>query len=96
MTICDGSCEPQCYGCGLRDKNVGVTPSSMPTRMNTIPPAKPNPAWEKGIITDKRRDGTEMPIFEPGTRSPLHVKQYYENKRTIDANIRRGKAPVSS
>lgn len=68
----------------------------MPTRMNSIPPAKHNPAWEKGIITDKRPDGSEMPILEPGTSTPLHVKQYYENKRTIDAGIKANKAPSHS
>ncbi len=96
MTICDGSCAPRCYGCTLRDKNVGITPSSMPTRMNSIPPAKHNPAWEKGIITDKRPDGSEMPILEPGTNTPLHVKHYYENKRQIDAGIKVNKAPALS
>lgn len=100
MAVCDGTCEPSCsYGCGLRKKNVCIAPSAMPSRMNNVPPPKPNPAWERGIITDKRPDGSEMPVFSPGTRDPLRVKEAGEKRRQIDsvlANYKTRTTPLPS
>lgn len=93
MGVCHKACDPPCsYGCELRQKNVGVAPSAMPTRMNKVPPPKANPVWEKQIITDKRCDGSEMPIFERGTNQPLHVKQYTEDRRYYDEGLKRVKS----
>lgn len=90
MSVCDGSCVPSCsYGCELRKKNLLIAPSAMPTRMNNVPPPKANPVWERQIITDKRPDGSEMPIFRPGTTTPLRIKEYSERKREIDSGLKR-------
>lgn len=92
MAVCDGSCEPACsYGCELRKKNLSVAPSAMPTRMNRVPPARHNPAWEKGIVTDKRPGGYEMPVFSPGTREPMGVHEMSSKRRQVDAALRRHK-----
>lgn len=89
MTVCDGSCEPSCsYGCELRKKNVAIAPSAMPSRMNHNPPPKANPVWERGIVTDKRPGGFEMPLLRPGTTEPLRVKEHSEKRRDIDAQLR--------
>lgn len=88
MTICDGTCTPQCYGCRLRAKNVCVAPSAMPSRMNSIPPPTAKPVWERGVVTDKRPDGSEMPVFSPGTREPLRVHEYSEKRRFVEERRR--------
>jgi hypothetical protein len=36
-----------------------------------------------------------MPLLEPGTRHPLHVKQYGENRRAIDEQVRNLKTRTS-
>lgn len=64
-----------------------MAPSATPSRMNSIPPAVPNPAWERGIKGETRPDGSFMPYLAPGTRSPLRVKEYGEKRREIDAAI---------
>lgn len=86
--ICDGSCEPECYGCSMRNKGLQVSPAAMPNRRNHNPGTRAQPNWEKGVIYDERPDGSRMPIFEPGRRTPLHVKQYAEQRHDIDAQIK--------
>lgn len=89
MAVCDGSCVPSCsYGCELRKKNLMVAPSAMPTRMNDKPPPKANPAWERGIVTQKRPDGSEMPLLRPGSLEPMRVKEYGERRRDVDAQVK--------
>lgn len=89
MPVCHNACQPPCsYGCELRQKGVAVAPSAMPSRMNSVPPPKANPVWEKQIITDRRPDGSQMPIFAPGTRRPLRIKEYGQKRREIDAKVK--------
>lgn len=89
MTVCDGSCEPSCsYGCELRKKNLMVAPSAMPTRMNDKPPPTADPAWERGIVTQERPDGSRMPLLQPNSLEPMRVKQHGENRRNIEAQLR--------
>lgn len=87
MSICTGGCEPICFGCQLRDKGLQVSPAATPNRHNRLPGRKPEPAWERGIKYDVRPDGSRMPLLEPGTRNPLHVKQYGEHRHEIDAQV---------
>ena len=95
MTICDGSCDPECFACSVRRKGLQVAPSAMPNRHNRKGFTPPPPTWEKGTITETRCDGSRMPLFEPGTRSPLHVKQYGENRRSIEEQRRNLKTRTS-
>lgn len=79
----------------MRHKGVSVAPSATPSRMNTLPPRKADPAWERGIISERRPDGSRMPILRPGTTTPLRVKEYGERRREIDESIRRTKQTTS-
>jgi hypothetical protein len=65
----------------------------MPSRMNSVPPPTANPAWERGIVTEKRPDGSVMPILNKNMK-PLRVKEYSENRRAIDAQLRKVKNPT--
>jgi hypothetical protein len=87
MAICE-TYDPECLGCQLRHKGLMVAPSAMPSRMNTKPPPTANPAWERGIVTQKRPDGSEMPVFRPNSREPLRVKEYGEHRRTVDGVLK--------
>jgi len=89
MGVCLDACDPPCsYGCELRQKGVGISPSAMPSRKNSNPPPMANPAWERGIVSERRPDGSRMPILKPGTLKPLRVKEYSQKRREIDAKVR--------
>lgn len=89
----DGRHGPDCFGC--RIQNVQLTPSATPSRNADKfvyrPPTEPS--WEKGIAGEHRPGGGFMPILKPGTTTPMGVKEYSENKRAIDAQIKRQRQP---
>lgn len=88
MAICE-TFNPECLGCQMRAKNLMVAPSATPSRMNKVPPRQANPAWERGVVTQKRPGGTEMPLLRPGsTSSYLRVKEAGEKRRDIDATLK--------
>lgn len=87
---------PDCqehYACGLRAKGIQVNPIAVTPNRHALrrDPGvrKPNCSWEKGIVYDERPDGSRMPLFAPGTRRPLRLKEYGENRRQIDEQVRR-------
>jgi hypothetical protein len=96
MALCTRTDEHPCsYGCELRRKGVGIAPSATPNRTsNRKQPLRAvrESSWEKGIVYDERPGGYRMPVLEPGTRSPLHVKQYGENRQAIDEGLKRLKS----
>lgn len=75
-----------------RWRTVSVSPSAMPTRHNHKAPRKPDPAWERGIVTERRPDGSEMPYLD-GKGNPIHVKQFAENRASYEAQIKALKQP---
>ena len=80
------------FACRLRAKGVQLSPQATPNRraVRRDPgPRQADPAWERGIVTEDRPGGFKMPLLEPGTRAPLHVKQYGEHRRDIDAQVKR-------
>lgn len=83
MAICQ---IPDCtdhYGCQLRAKGVNVSPAAMPSRRRWGNPRRAEPSWEKGIATEKRPGGFEMPILtESGAR--MHVKEAAERRHEIN------------
>jgi hypothetical protein len=88
MAVCE-TFDPECYGCRLRADAPNIAPSATPSRMNSVPPPKANPAWERGVVTQKRPGGTEMPVFRPGsTSSYLRVKEAGERRREIDRTLK--------
>lgn len=94
MGVCHNACDPPCsLGCELRQKGVNVSPSSMPSRMNSVPPPTANPVWERTIVTEKRAGGIEVPLLDANLK-PIRVKQYAQKRREIDAGMRRVKNPT--
>lgn len=91
MTVCDRTCDPPCsYGCELGQKGVNTAPSAMPSRMNKVGPPTAKPVWEKQIISERRPDGSRMPILAPGPgpRRPLRIKEYTQHRRKIDEQVK--------
>jgi hypothetical protein len=60
--------------------------------MNSVPPPKADPAWERGIVTETRPGGYRVPVLGENMK-PIRVKEYYGNKRKIDARLRQLKNP---
>lgn len=63
-----------------------ATPSRTP---NKAPPAKAQPNWEAGIVTEKRPGGTEMPMIDAQTLNPIRVKAYSERRSHYEAERRK-------
>lgn len=80
-----GCTEHEHYGAQLRAKGVSVAPSATPSRFRHGTLRKPSaPSWEKGIPTEKRPGGTEMPILrEDGSR--MRIKEHSQRRREIEA-----------
>jgi hypothetical protein len=94
MGVCHDACDPPCsYGCALRQKGVTVAPSALPSQMNSVPPRTANPAWERGIVTEKRPGGHVVPVLDSRLK-PIRVKQYAQKRREIDAGLRSIKNPT--
>jgi len=76
MGACPVGCtEHEHYGAQLRAKGVSIAPSATPSRAKHGTIRKPQaPSWEKGIVTEKRPGGFEMPLInEKGHR--VRVKE---------------------
>lgn len=54
--------------------------------------AKPNPAWERGIKGETRRDGSFMPYLGADGQ-PIRVKDWGENRRKYEANLAQARNP---
>ncbi len=64
-----------------------LTAAATPNRRNKIPPAKANPAWERGISGEHRRDGSFVPYLKPdGTR--IGVKEFADNRTKYERILR--------
>lgn len=48
--------------------------------------AKQNPAWERGLKGEHRRDGSFMPYLGKDNE-PIRVKEWAENRHTYEANL---------
>lgn len=70
-------------------RSVQLSPAATPTKTKKFAPLGPkgNNSWERGILTDKRRDGTEMPILKPDGNL-IHTKEAAEQRSTIEAGRR--------
>lgn len=75
----DGRHGPECFGCRIQDKGIQFAPSATPSRMNDRPPRSADPAWERGIAGEHRRDGSFMPFIHESTMNPIHLKEWSEN-----------------
>jgi hypothetical protein len=61
--------------------------------MNSVPPPTANPVWERTIVTEERPGGYRVPILGADMK-PIRVKEYYGNKKKIDARLRQIKNPT--
>lgn len=80
----DGQHGDDCFGCKI--KTVQLSPSSTPSRRNSIPP-KTNPdsnAWERGIARDSRG----MPVLDENLQ-PMGLKEYAHKKRAVEDGRRK-------
>lgn len=91
MTVCDVPGCQEHYGCRLRNKGIHLDPRATPSRRNTIPPARANPQWEKGVVYQERPGGTQMPVLAPGTLRPMGVKELADNRSGVESAIRRAR-----
>lgn len=91
MPVCrvDG-CEDH-YGCRLRAKGVAVAPSAMPSRRNTVPPRRADPAWERGVAGEHRPGGGFMPFLGDDGK-PMPVKEHGERRTEVAGRVKRLKS----
>jgi hypothetical protein len=86
---------PECmehYGCRLRKKGIQLSPRATPTAtQNWRPTPSEPPSLNAQIIYDERPGGVKMPLMNPDGTLVRH-KQWRENRKTIEANIRRIRA----
>lgn len=66
-----------------RWKTVQLSPAATPTRMNDVPPeASRYNAWERGIVTERRPGGFEMPVID--SKGLIGVKKWADNRHRYD------------
>ena len=85
-----------CQDCGGTVKRIlqapALTAAAAPSRMNKVPPPQANPAWEKGIAGQHRRDGSFVPyVHADGSR--IGVKEFADNRTKYERNIRENRTP---
>ena len=83
-----------CQDCGGTVKRIlqapALTAAAAPSRMNKVPPPQANPAWEKGISGEHRRDGSFVPyVHADGSR--IGVKEFADNRTKYERIIREKK-----
>lgn len=86
----DVSC-PECSEDAVKRilQAANIAPSSMPTRMNKVPPPKANPVWEKGKAGEHRKDGSFVPYLRDG--KPIGVKEFADNRSKYEGLVREHK-----
>ena len=67
---------------------ANVSPSSLPSRMNKIPPRRVEPSWEKGIAGERRSDGSFAPYLRPQDQTPMGVKEFADNRTKYEKRLR--------
>lgn len=89
--ICQvAGCEEH-YACRLRAKGLHFSATATPTaRASSAPPRTPDPAWERGIVGERRPDGSFMPVLRPGSvGTPLRVHEHSSIRGQVDEGIKR-------
>lgn len=81
-----------CQDCGGTVKRIlqvpALTAAAAPSRMNKVPPPQANPAWERGIAGETRRDGSFVPYLDKeGGR--IGVKDFADNRKKYERILRR-------
>lgn len=95
MAVCSLAGCTTHYACRLRAKGVQVSPAATPSRVAVrVQPHRPivEPSWEKGIVGERRVDGSFMPVLAPGTTRPLGVHERAGNRTKVEEGIKRLKS----
>lgn len=79
----DDEAEKAAFKEKLRSLRFGKVPGGNRSSKVVIRP-KADPAWERGIVTDKRPGGFEMPLLD-SEFNPVRLKHYAENRHKIEA-----------
>lgn len=87
MAVCE-TYDPNCYGCQLRAKNVGLSAEAIPNRQNKVPPRQvSDPSWEKGRAGETRNDGSFMPYLD-SVGQPMGVKELSSKRNVVETTRR--------
>jgi hypothetical protein len=89
-----GQHEDGCFAC--KAKSVNLAPSATPSRnlgKQVFPQGTRYNAWERGVVSEPRPDGSRMPLVNKDL-SYVSTKQYAENSRHF-RQIRKTSAEVS-
>ena len=88
MAVCE-TYDPNCYGCQLRSKRVGLAAAATPSRQNKVPPRKvSDPSWEKGRAGERRSDGSFMPYLD-SVGQPMGVKELSSKRSVVESTRKR-------
>jgi hypothetical protein len=93
MAVCS-TYDPDCYGCRLRAKGVGIDPAATPTRTRNRVPTQvfaPRNSWEAGVAGEHRPDGSFMP-YQGADGYPMGVKEHAERRHEVTEKVRRLKS----
>lgn len=77
---------------GCRIKHVQVSAAALPTRRNNAAPKPANPVWERGIVTQQRPDGSQMPYLDE-KNNPIRVRQFQDRRHEFETRIKELKKP---
>lgn len=90
-TACtDGNCKVlACKLVAWRNGGMNLAASATPSRYRVGNPQRANPVWERGIVTERRCDGSVMPMLNAETLDPIPIKAYGEGRRGFDEQRRR-------
>lgn len=85
-----------CFRCHVAGLTLGL-PKDMPSRTNYAknPPKQYNNAYERGVPTDRRPDGSVMPYLR-ADGDPMFQREFNAKKRLIEDNRRRTEATASA
>lgn len=67
----------------------------MPSRMNKIPPPPADPAWERGVAGEHRRDGSFVPYLD-SSGERIGVKEFADNRSKYEGILREKKQSNSA
>lgn len=89
-------CDCDAYACRLRAKGVQVSAGAATSTRRGKPDSNARyNAWERGIFTVERPDGSRMPVLnEKGTA--MRMKEASERRHEIEAMQRRQAAALAN